>query len=72
MDVGYEDDTPEDISEGEGRHNIYALHHNSITDGSPYRMNPTYRRPRPTPGTDSDHGYSTMTPCGDQDSEIMS
>ena len=30
-----------------------------------------FRRPRPA-GTDSDHGYSTMTPCGDQDSEIMS
>lgn len=29
------------------------------------------RRPR-TAGTDSDHGYSTMTPGGDQDSEIMS
>jgi len=39
---------------------------------SPYRMNPGYRRPRPNPGTDSDHGYSTMTPFGDQDSEIMS
>jgi hypothetical protein len=39
---------------------------------SPYRMNPGYRRPRPGPGTDSDHGYSTMTPFGDQDSEIMS
>jgi hypothetical protein len=33
---------------------------------SPYRMNPGYRRPRPAPGTDSDHGYSTMTPYGDQ------
>ena len=30
---------------------------------SPYRMNPGYRRP-PPPGTDSDHGYSTMTPLG--------
>ena len=30
---------------------------------SPYRMNPGYRRP-PPPGTDSDHGYSTMTPFG--------
>ncbi len=29
-------------------------------------MNPGYRRPRPAPGTDSDHGYSTMTPYGDQ------
>lgn len=39
---------------------------------SPYRMNPGYRRPRPA-GTESDHGYSTMTPVfGDQDSEIMS
>ena len=72
MDGGYEEDTPEDISGGSGGHNNYALHHNSITVVSPYRMNPTYRRPRPAPGTDSDHGYSTMTPCGDQDSEIMS
>ena len=33
-------------------------------------MNPTYRRP--PPGTDSDHGYSTMTPLGgDIDSEIV-
>lgn len=37
---------------------------------SPYQMNPTYRRP--PPGTDSDHGYSTMTPLGgDIDSEIV-
>lgn len=37
---------------------------------SPYQMNPTYRRP--PPGTDSDHGYSTMTPMGgDLDSEIV-
>ncbi|CAB4061739.1 unnamed protein product [Lepeophtheirus salmonis] len=35
---------------------------------SPYRMNPEYRRP--PPGTDSDHGYSTMTPFGDIDSDI--
>ena len=41
------------------------------------KFQPTYltltlcRRPRPA-GTDSDHGYSTMTPGGDQDSEIMS
>lgn len=33
---------------------------------SPYRMNPAYRRPE-----DSDHGYSTMTPMGDIDSEIV-
>merc|ERR1719270_3070919 len=72
MDGGYEEDTPEDISGGSGGHNNYTLHHNSITVVSPYRMNPGYRRPRPTPGTDSDHGYSTMTPYGDQDSEIMS
>jgi|FrelakmetLWP11LW_1041352.scaffolds.fasta_scaffold481623_1 hypothetical protein len=37
---------------------------------SPYQMNPSYRRP--PPGTDSDHGYSTMTPLGgDIDSEIV-
>ena len=39
---------------------------------SPYRMNPGYRRPRPAGTDSSDHGYSTMTPFGDQDSEIMS
>ena len=66
---GYEEDTAEDMS---GGHNNYGLHQNSITVVSPYRMNPSYRRPRPQPGTDSDHGYSTMTPYGDQDSEIMS
>ena len=33
---------------------------------SPYRLNPSYRRP---PGGDSDHGYSTMTPH--EDSEHM-
>jgi len=57
-----------------GHHN-YGLHGGDgggITVVSPYRMNPGYRRPRPAPGTDSDHGYSTMTPYGDQDSEIMS
>jgi hypothetical protein len=37
----------------------------AISVVSPYRMNPGYRRPKP-PGTDSDHGYSTMTPYGDQ------
>merc|ERR550517_676072 len=66
---GYEEDISDDIA---GGHNNYGLHHNSITVVSPYRMNPSYRRPRPQPGTDSDHGYSTMTPYGDQDSEIMS
>ena len=70
MDGGYEEDSPEDVS-GSGHQN-FGLHASSgITVVSPYRMNPTYRRPR-GPGTDSDHGYSTMTPCGDQDSEIMS
>ena len=67
MDAGYEEDSPDD---GPG-HSNYGLHHNSISVVSPYKMNPGYRRPRPA-GTDSDHGYSTMTPGGDQDSEIMS
>lgn len=31
---------------------------------SPYRLNPSYRRP---PGGDSDHGYSTMTPHEDSE-----
>ena len=66
---GYEEDPAEELT---GGHNNYGLHQNSITVVSPYRMNPSYRRPRPQPGTDSDHGYSTMTPYGDQDSEIMS
>lgn len=55
-----------------GGHQNYGLDSNqAISVVSPYRMNPSYRRPRPA-GTDSDHGYSTMTPCGDQDSEVMS
>jgi len=70
MDAGYEDDSPDDAPSG--GHNNFGLHHNSISVVSPYKMNPGYRRPRPAPGTDSDHGYSTMTPGGDQDSEIMS
>ena len=39
---------------------------------SPYKMNPGYRRP--PPGTESDNGYSTMTPLNggtDLDSEII-
>eukprot|EP00088_Acartia_fossae_P020798 TRINITY_DN22322_c0_g1_i1.p1 TRINITY_DN22322_c0_g1~~TRINITY_DN22322_c0_g1_i1.p1 ORF type:complete len:621 (+),score=121.59 TRINITY_DN22322_c0_g1_i1:99-1961(+) len=53
-------------------HQNFGLDSNqAISVVSPYRMNPSYRRPRPA-GTDSDHGYSTMTPCGDQDSEVMS
>ena len=32
---------------------------------SPYRLNPGYRRP--APGTESDHGYSTMTPHEDSE-----
>jgi len=56
-------------------HQNYGLHqgegNQAISVVSPYRINPSYRRPRPT-GTDSDHGYSTMTGCGDQDSEVMS
>ena len=57
-----------------GHHN-YGLH--GDPGGAPqavvssYRMNPGYRRPRPA-STDSDPGYSTITPFGDQDSEIMS
>lgn len=51
------------------------VHYNAVAlqcadDGnliSPYNMNPEYRRP--PPGTDSDHGYSTVTPMGDLESE---
>ena len=34
---------------------------------SPYRMNPSYLRPRPIGGAESsdDHGYSTMTPMSE-------
>ena len=73
MDGGYEEDTPEDVS-GTGGHNNYGLHQSSgISVVSPYRMNPGYRRPGGRgPGTESDPGYSTMTPGGDADSEIMS
>jgi len=71
-----EEEQPEDISGPRAGHQNYGLHgaemNGGITVVSPYRMNPSYRRPRPAPGTDSDHGYSTMTPYGDQDSEIMS
>jgi len=77
MDRLEEEPATEDQNKGgHDGHQNYALHEvgagGGITVVSPYRMNPTYRRPRPAPGTDSDHGYSTMTPYGDQDSEIMS
>lgn len=49
--------------------NALMLRDNQEAIISPYRMNPGYRRP--PPGTDSDHGYSTMTPIGDLDSEIV-
>jgi len=69
------EEEPDESAPGGGQLN-YGLHQqgdpgHGITVVSPYRMNPSYRRPRPA-GTDSDHGYSTMTPGGDQDSEIMS
>jgi len=71
-----EEEQVEDISGPRSGHQNYGLHGGDMNGGitvvSPYRMNPGYRRPRPAPGTDSDHGYSTMTPYGDQDSEIMS
>jgi len=71
-----EEEQAEDISGPRSGHQNYGLHGGDMNGGitvvSPYRMNPGYRRPRPAPGTDSDHGYSTMTPYGDQDSEIMS
>eukprot|EP00092_Neocalanus_flemingeri_P025509 GFUD01027657.1.p1 GENE.GFUD01027657.1~~GFUD01027657.1.p1 ORF type:complete len:1354 (+),score=262.26 GFUD01027657.1:1877-5938(+) len=71
-----EEEPVEDISGPRSGHQNYGLHGPDMSGGitvvSPYRMNPGYRRPRPAPGTDSDHGYSTMTPYGDQDSEIMS
>lgn len=63
------------IGEGEEMREMGA-HQNAVLvpdgDGeviSPYRMNPGYRRPQAV--TDSDHGYSTMTPMGDLDSEVI-
>ncbi len=50
-------------------HELGVTHKNANLIVSPYRVNPSYRRP--PPGTDSDHGYSTMTPMGDLDSEIV-
>ena len=54
--------------------NVIAMEMNPIPSAviSPYKMNPRYLRP--PPGTDSDHGYSTMTPMGpgtDMDSEVI-
>ena len=69
---GSEEDAPDSSPVNSAGHNNFGLTHNSISVMSPYRMNPSYRRPRPGHGPDSDPGYSTMTPCGDQDSEIMS
>ena len=61
--------TGEELQELSGHADILRVHAASEAV-SPYQMNPTYRRP--PPGTDSDHGYSTMTPLGgDIDSEIV-
>ena len=50
-----------------GGDEIHELTQRNAIIVSPYRANPNYRRP----ATDSDHGYSTMTPMGDLDSEIV-
>ena len=52
---------------GGGGDEIHELTQRNAIIVSPYRANPNYRRPT----TDSDHGYSTMTPMGDLDSEIV-
>ena len=52
---------------GGGGDEIHELTQRNAIIVSPYRANPNYRRP----ATDSDHGYSTMTPMGDLDSEIV-
>ena len=52
-----------------GNDEIHELTQKNAIILSPYRVNPSYRRP--AAGTDSDHGYSTMTPMGDLDSEIV-
>ena len=69
-----EEDEPEQQVHG-GAHHNFGLGGGEVgvlPVVSPYRMNPGYRRPRPAGTDSSDHGYSTMTPFGDQDSEIMS
>lgn len=65
----------QDNGAGDELHELGGTHKNMLINESdviisPYRVNTGYRRP--PPGTDSDHGYSTMTPMGnDQDSEIV-
>lgn len=66
--ASFEEVIEDNDNAGDEVHELGITHRNEIIV-SPYRVNPGYRRP--PPGTDSDHGYSTMTPMGDLDSEIV-
>ena len=74
LQVANFEEVMEDKDNPDEMHELGVTHKNAILSNSdeiivsPYRVNPGYRRP---PGTDSDHGYSTMTPIGDLDSEII-
>ena len=60
----------EEVLEEQNQDELHELSNkNEAAIVSPYRINPGYRRP--LTATDSDHGYSTMTPMGDLDSEII-
>ena len=67
----FEEILDEDHDSVDELHELGVTHKNLVLNQetnpviSPYRMNPAYRRPGTT---DSDHGYSTMTPMGDIDS----
>ena len=71
MQVANFEEVVEDADENTagGNDEIHELTQKNAIILSPYRVNPSYRRP--AAGTDSDHGYSTMTPMGDLDSEIV-
>lgn len=61
----------EELKEMQGHHNLIAIEPTNSNIMSPYRMNPTYRRPPQNGADSSDHGYSTMTPMNDLDSEVI-
>ena len=68
LEEHYEGDKEEMHELGPHTNNTVPSEASSVV--SPYRINPGYRRP--PCATDSDHGYSTMTPMGgDLDSEIV-
>ena len=62
-----DNDSVDELNElGVTHKNLVLTNQENAIVVSPYRMNPMYRRQ-----TDSDQGYSTMTPIGDLDSEII-